>query len=89
MNVRTDHEPAGITLLLMRAYQRLLQGLAWVLPFPQPRKLIGAGALRSLPPLMRGRRWRRPLLVTNEQLLKLQLPQPLLAEPDQIGRAHV
>lgn len=86
MNVRTDHEPAGITLLLMRAYQRLLQGLAWVLPFPQPRKLIGAGALRSLPPLMRGRRWRRPLLVTNEQLLKLQLPQPLLAELDRIGR---
>ena len=70
----------------MRAYQRLLQGLALVLPFPQPRKLIGAGALRSLPPEMQGRRWRRPLLVTNQQLLQLQLPQPLLAELDRVGR---
>ena len=84
--MRTDHEPAGITLVLMRAYQRLLQALALVLPFPQPRKLIGAGALRTLPPLMRGRRWRRPLLVTNRQLLQLQLPQPLLQKLEGAGR---
>ena len=59
----------------MRAYQRLLQGLALVLPFPQPRKLIGAGALRSLPQQMGGRGWRRPLLVTNQQLQQLELPR--------------
>ena len=70
----------------MRAYQRLLQGLALVLPFPQPSKLIGAGALRSLPPQMRGHRWQRPLLVTNQQLLQLQLPQPLLQELKRSGR---
>ena len=70
----------------MRAYQRLFQGLALLLPFPQPRKLIGAGALRSLPAQMRGRRWQRPLLVTNHQLLQLQLPQPLLQELEADGR---
>lgn len=73
-------------MLLMRAYQRLLQGLALVLPFPQPRKLIGAGALRALPPQMCGRRWRRPLLVTNQHLLELQLPQPLLQALEKAGR---
>ena len=74
----------------MRAYQRLLQGLALVLPFPQPRKLIGAGALRSLPQQMGGRGWRRPLLVTNQQLQQLELPRPLLVELDRLGRpCHV
>ena len=56
MNVRTDHEPEGITLLLMRAYQRLLQALALVLPFPKPRKLIGAGAVGALSPRSAQRR---------------------------------
>ena len=70
----------------MRAYQRLLQGLALVLPFPQPSKRIGAGSLHALPALMRGRRWRRPLLVTNQQLLELRLPKPLVAELERAGR---
>ena len=70
----------------MRVYQRLLQGLALVLPFPQTRKLIGAGALRSLPEQLQGRRWQRPLLVTNQQLLHLQLPQPLVEELQRTGR---
>ena len=73
-------------MLLMRAYQRLLQGLALVLPFPQPRKLIGAGSLRSLPEQLQGRRWQRPLLVTNQQLLHLQLPRPLLLALQRSGR---
>ena len=63
--------------LWIRAHQRLLQGLALVLPFPRSRLLVGAGSSRQLAAELRRRGWRRPLLVTDRTLMQLALPRPL------------
>ena len=63
--------------LWIRAHQRLLQGLALVLPFPRSKLLVGAGSSRQLAAELRRRGWRRPLLVTDRTLMQLALPRPL------------
>ena len=63
--------------LWIRAHQRLLQGLALVLPFPRSKLLIGAGSSQQLAAELQRRGWRHPLLVTDRTLMQLGLPRPL------------
>ena len=63
--------------LWIRTHQRLLQGLALVLPFPRSKLLVGAGSSQRLAAELQRRGWRRPLLVTDRTLMQLGLPRPL------------
>ena len=65
--------------LSIRSHQRLLQGLALVLPFPRSELLIGAGSSQRLAAELHRRGWRHPLLVTDRTLMQLGLPRPLQA----------
>ena len=60
------------------AYHLVLKNLARVLPFPQPTLLIGNDSLQCLGDLLQQRGWTRPLLISDRQLMHLQLPAPLI-----------
>ena len=60
------------------AYHLVLKSLARVLPFPQPTLLIGNDSLQCLGDLLQQRGWTRPLLISDRQLMHLQLPAPLI-----------
>ncbi len=49
-----------------------------MLPFPHPQRLIGSGAIHALAAVLQKRGWTRPLLVSDHQLMQLQLPEPLM-----------
>ena len=72
-------------VLLIRSYQLLLKGLARVLPFPRQHRLIGAGSSQTLAAELSRRRWRRPLLVSDRQLMQLQLPAALIRDLEATG----
>ena len=74
-----------LSVVLIRSYQRLLHGLALVLPFRRSQLLIAAGCSRDLAGLLQRKGWRRPLLVTDQRLMQLQLPHPLIADLNRIG----
>lgn len=59
-------------------FHLVLKTLARVLPFPQPTLLIGSDSLHSLGDVLQQRGWTRPLLVSDRQLMRLQLPAPLI-----------
>jgi len=74
--------------LWIRAHQRLLQGLALVLPFPRSKLLVGAGSSRQMANELRSRGWRHPLLVTDGNLMQLELPRPLQDALDAAGMSY-
>ena len=59
---------SALSVVLIRSYQRLLHGLALVLPFRRSQLLIAAGSSRDLAGLLQRKGWRRPLLVTDQRL---------------------
>ena len=69
-----------LSIVLIRSYQRLLHGLSRVLPFRRSRMLIAAGSCRDLSGVVQKKGWRRPLLVTDQHLMQLRLPQNLIAD---------
>lgn len=76
---------AFLSVVLIRSYQRLIHGLAMVLPFRRSHQLIGAGCSRNLAEVLKAKGWRRPLFVTDQQLMQLQLPDALLRRLDRCG----
>ena len=75
----------GLQYLRIRVHQRFLQGLALVLHFPRSALLIGAGSSRQLAAELQRRGWRRPLLITDRTLMRLDLPRPLLNDLNAAG----
>lgn len=71
---------SSLSIVLIRSYQRLLHGLSLVLPFRRSRLLIAAGSCRDLSCVVQKKGWRRPLLVTDQHLMQLRLPQNLIAD---------
>ena len=71
---------SSLSIVLIRSYQRLLHGLSLVLPFRRSRLLIAAGSCRDLSGVVQKKGWRRPLLVTDQHLMQLRLPQDLIAD---------
>ena len=74
--------------LWIRGHQRLLQWLALVLPFPRSKLLVGAGSSRQMATELRSRGWRHPLLVTDRNLMQLELPRSLQDTMDAAGMSY-
>ena len=80
----SDHRPEPWRFRLWKVYwlafHLALKTLARVLPFPQPTLLIGSDSARALVDALLQRGWTHPLLVSDRQLMHLQLPAPFIDE---------
>lgn len=61
-----------------RAFQKIMWCAEWVLPWRTPEQISGEGSLQKLPAFLKEKGFKKALLVTDEQLLKLGLCNPLI-----------
>lgn len=68
-----------------RAFQTVMKFGMYVLPWGIPKVLKGPGAVKRLPEAIMRKKYRKPLIVTDQMLMKIHLLDGMLEMMDKVG----
>lgn len=63
----------------IRAFQFVFYNFAYLMNWREPQNVEGEGCFTKIPKLLKEKGFKRALIVTDKGLMKIKLPEPLLA----------